>query len=119
MHTTDSRHGLPVTPNVLARDFNPPNTPVWTTSEPLPPAASNAAWVAKDNCRGNAVVQSFFSTLKAELVHAMDFLMRESAKAVLVEFIDALYNRKWRHSSLGYISPTEFEKAASQVALAA
>ncbi|NOK36940.1 IS3 family transposase [Corallococcus exercitus] len=73
----------------------------------------------KGNCWDNAVVESFFSTLKTELVHEVDFLTRESAKAALFEFIEVFYNRKRRHSSLGYVSPVEFEKAASQVPLAA
>ncbi|RKH34948.1 IS3 family transposase [Corallococcus praedator] len=73
----------------------------------------------KGNCWDNAVVESFFSTLKTELVHEADFLTRESANAALFEFIEVFYNRKRRHSSLGYVSPVEFEKAASQVPLAA
>ncbi|NOJ93310.1 IS3 family transposase [Corallococcus coralloides] len=73
----------------------------------------------RGNCWDNAVVESFFSTLKTELVHEQDFPTRESAKAALFDFIEVFYNRKRRHSTLGYVSPVEFEKAASQVPLAA
>jgi putative transposase len=72
----------------------------------------------KGNCWDNAVMESFFSTLKTELVHERDFATHESAKATLFEFIEMFYNRKQRHSSLGYLSPSDFEKTASQVPLA-
>lgn len=189
--TTDSKHGLPVATNVLARDFNPPQPDrVWATDITYVPTREGWLYLAvvldlfsrrvigwamdssidrhlvlsaldmalrgrsppegllhhsdrgsqyasedyqralaergircsmsrKGNCWDNAVVESFFSTLKTELVHEMDFLTREAAKSALFEFIEVFYNRKRRHSSLGYVSPAEFEKAASQVPLAA
>ena len=73
----------------------------------------------KGNCWDNAVVESFFCTLKTELVHRVDFLTRAAAKSALFEFIEVFYNRQRRHSSLGYLSPAEFEQAASQVPQAA
>ncbi|WZX23409.1 IS3 family transposase [Myxococcus stipitatus] len=191
VHTTDSKHGLPVAPNVLARAFNPPGPDqTWATDITYVPTREGWLYLAvvldlfsrrvigwamdrcidrhlvlsaldmalkgrcppagllhhsdrgsqyasedyqralaargircsmsrKGNCWDNAVVESFFSTLKTELVHDADFSTREAAKGGLFEFIEVFYNRKRRHSSLGYVSPAEFEKTASQVPLAA
>ncbi len=191
VHTTDSKHGLPVAPNVLARDFRPPGpNRVWATDITYVPTREGWLYLAvvmdlfsrriigwamaecidrhlvlaaldmalkgrrppegllhhsdrgsqyasedyqralaargircsmsrKGNCWDNAVVESFFSTLKTELVHRVDFLTRAAAKSALFEFIEVFYNRKRRHSSLGYVSPAEFEQAASQVPQAA
>ncbi|NOJ54672.1 transposase [Myxococcus xanthus] len=66
----------------------------------------------KGNCWDNAVVESFFSSLKMELVHTRRFLTREEARRALFDFIEVFYNRKRRHSSLGYISPVEYERTA-------
>lgn len=63
----------------------------------------------KGNCYDNAVVESFFSTLKQELVFHQQYLSRQHAKQDIFEYIEVWYNRKRRHSSLGYISPEEFE----------
>jgi transposase InsO family protein len=63
----------------------------------------------KGNCWDNAVVESFFSTLKRELVHHEDYVDREAARRSLFEYIEVFYNRKRRHSTLGYRSPAEFE----------
>jgi transposase InsO family protein len=65
------------------------------------------------------VVESFFSSLKRELVHAATFATREQAQAILFEYIEVFYNRKRRHSSLGYLSPWEYERAALPAKLAA
>jgi len=73
----------------------------------------------KGHCWDNAVLESFFSILKTELAHQVDFLTRSAAKSALFEFIEVFYNRKRHHSSLGYVSPAEFERVASQVPQAA
>ena len=57
------------------------------------------------NCWDNAPVESFFATLKKELVHDEDYTAREEARASLFEYIEVFYNRIRRHSSLGYRSP--------------
>lgn len=64
----------------------------------------------KGNCWDNAPVESFFATLKKELVHAEHYLTREQAKASLFEYIEIFYNRYRRHSALGYLSPADYEK---------
>ncbi|RYZ12768.1 MAG: IS3 family transposase, partial [Myxococcaceae bacterium] len=73
----------------------------------------------KGNCWDNAVAESFFSTLKLELVYITRFKTRESAKQSLFEYIEVFYNRKRRHSALGYVSPVEYERMAATKRLAA
>jgi len=65
----------------------------------------------KGNCWDNAVVESFFSSLKMELVYPTDFATRHQARSALFEYIEVFYNRKRRHSSLGYLSPLEYERS--------
>lgn len=73
----------------------------------------------KANCYDNAVVESFFGTLKNELVHHVDFLTRDAARIAVFEFIEVYYNRHRRHSSLGYLSPIDYENAMEGIPQAA
>lgn len=66
----------------------------------------------KGDCWDNAVAESFFHTLKVELIHRMKFRTREEAKARIFEYVEMYYNTKRAHSTLGYLSPFEFEKQA-------
>jgi putative transposase len=61
------------------------------------------------NCYDNAAMESFFSTLKRELVYQEHYYTHEQARRSLFQYIEVFYNRKRRHSSLGYKSPVEFE----------
>jgi putative transposase len=61
------------------------------------------------DCWDNAVVESFFATLKTELVNDADWHTRDEARAALFEYIEIWYNRQRRHSSLGYLSPVQYE----------
>jgi putative transposase len=63
----------------------------------------------KGECLDNAVAESFFGTLKTELVDHEDYRSKEEAKQSLFEYIEIFYNRRRRHSYLGYISPVEYE----------
>jgi putative transposase len=63
----------------------------------------------KGNCWDNAVAESFFHTLKTELVHHQTYLTREEAKASVFEYIVAFYNRERQHSTNGYLSPVDYE----------
>jgi transposase InsO family protein len=63
----------------------------------------------KGNCYDNAVMESFFHTLKSEMVSFEKFRTREEAKMKIFEYIEIFYNRKRSHSSIGYLSPFEFE----------
>jgi len=64
----------------------------------------------KGNCYDNAVAESFFATLKTELMKGTVFDDRDQARLAIFDYIDVFYNRTRRHSKLGYLSPTEFEK---------
>ena len=63
----------------------------------------------RGNCYDNAPVESFFSSLKRERVRRQIYKTRDEAKADVFDYIECFYNRKRRHSTLGYISPVEFE----------
>jgi transposase InsO family protein len=65
----------------------------------------------KGNCWDNAVAESFFHTLKAELVHHEVYRSRAEAKASLFEYIEVFYNRQRRHSHIGQMAPLAFEAA--------
>jgi transposase InsO family protein len=62
------------------------------------------------DCFDNAPMESFFSTLKCEHVHFQDYHTRSEAKTNIFAYIEGFYNRTRRHSSLGYLSPDEFER---------
>lgn len=64
----------------------------------------------RGNCWDNAVVESFFSTLKSELITNQSYRTRAQARSAVFEYIEVWYNRKRRHSTLGYISPDQFER---------
>jgi transposase InsO family protein len=64
---------------------------------------------AKGNCYDNAAMESFWATLKTELVHHQRYATREKAKASIFEYIEVFYNRQRLHSALGYQSPETFE----------
>ena len=63
----------------------------------------------KGDCWDNAVAESFFATLKVELVHETVFVTRAQARREVFEYIEVFYNRVRRHSSLGYVSPVDYE----------
>lgn len=180
--TTDSKHNLPVAPNLLERNFSPekPNqtwasdiTYVWTSegwlflavivdlfsrqvvgwsldktmTKELVCSALRQAYFRrkpgtglvfhsdrgsqycskefrrqlkqyrmlqsqsrKANCWDNACVESFFHTLKTEMIYHEDFETREGAYRAIFEWVEAFYNRQRLHSTLGYKSPVDFER---------
>lgn len=182
--TTDSKHNLPVAPNLLKRNFSPdrPNqvwasdlTYVWTkegwlflavivdlfsrqvvgwsldktmTKELICSALSQAYFRRKPgtgllfhsdrgsqycskefrkqlkqyrmlqsqsrraNCWDNACVESFFHTLKTEMIYHEDFETREQARRAIFEWVEVFYNRERIHSTLGYVTPVAFEESA-------
>jgi putative transposase len=63
----------------------------------------------RGNCYDNAVMESFWSTLKTELVHLERYGSHEQARASIFQYIEVFYNRERLHSSLGYMSPETFE----------
>lgn len=64
----------------------------------------------KGNCWDNAPAESFFHTLKTELIHHCRFETREEAKQQIFEYIEVFYNRQRKHSTLGYQTPAEFDQ---------
>lgn len=78
-----------------------------------------ASMSRKGNCWDNAVAESFFATLKTELVRDIDFLTRDHARREVFAFIEGFYNRRRRHSSLGYANPEKRELTFEQVVKAA
>jgi len=66
----------------------------------------------KGDCWDNAVVESFFGSLKTERIHQRLYRTREEARRDIFEYIEVFYNRVRLHSTLGYLSPAQFEAAA-------
>ena len=62
------------------------------------------------NCYDNAAMESGFATLKCELVHERHYCTRTEARQDIFEYIEVIYNRQRLHSSLGYLSPEEYEQ---------
>lgn len=186
-HTTDSNHNMPVSPNLLQRQFSPdkPNQAYvgdityiatdegwlylavvidlfsrqvvgWSMNSRMKATLVNdallmAIWKRKParglishtdrgsqyaskshrallkihgikqsmsrrgNCWDNAVAESFFHTLKVELVHHEKFKTKEEAKQKIFHYIEAYYNRVRMHSANDYLSPAEFEEAHKAV----
>ena len=68
-----------------------------------------ASMSRKGNCWDNAVAESFNSTIKTELIYQRNFTTRNEARQAIFEYIEVFYNRQRRHSSLGYLSPLQYE----------
>ncbi len=68
-----------------------------------------ASMSRRGNCYDNAVIESFFGTLKTELIHHETYATRAEAQLALFDYIEVYYNRQRRHSKLGYMTPAEFE----------
>lgn len=69
---------------------------------------------AKGYCYDNAFMESFFKSLKAEEVYLTEYETKEDVEKSIPRFIEAVYNRKRKHSSLGYRSPEDYERLARQ-----
>ena len=66
----------------------------------------------KGDCWDNAVVESFFGSLKTEQTHSQLYLTRGEARLDVIDYIEMFYNSRRLHSHLGYVSPNQFEKEA-------
>jgi putative transposase len=64
----------------------------------------------RGNCFDNAPIESFWSSLKGEVIHHQRFATRAQAESAVREYIEIFYNRQRRHSRLGYLAPAEFEQ---------
>ena len=72
-----------------------------------------ASMSRRGNCYDNAAMESFWSSLKNELVHRCRFATRADARTAIFDYIESFYNRSRRHSSLGYQSPLDYESSLS------
>jgi transposase InsO family protein len=63
----------------------------------------------RGNCYDNAAMESFWSTLKLELVYRRDFVTHHQARVAIFDYIEAFYNRERLHSALNFLSPAAFE----------
>ena len=70
----------------------------------------------KGNCWDNAPSESFFHTLKTELIHHENYLSRERAQQDIFEYIEVFYNRQRKHSTNGYLAPLEYEQKLAKAA---
>ena len=66
----------------------------------------------RGNCHDNAVAESFFQLLKQERIRRKTYGTREEARSDVFDYIERFYNPRRRHSTLGYLSPVEFEEKA-------
>jgi Integrase core domain len=71
----------------------------------------------RGNCWDNAVAESFFATLKVELVRDATWATRARARTELFEYLEVFHNGQRRHSTLGYLSPRAFEQTASTASI--
>jgi transposase InsO family protein len=65
---------------------------------------------SKGDCFDNAVAESFFATLKKELIHGRAWPDKAELRTEVFEYIELFFNRRRRHSTLGMLSPTQFER---------
>src|SRR5204863_3505122 len=72
----------------------------------------------RGDCWDNAVAESFFATLKVDLVHDAAWTTRAAARRELFDYLEPFYNGRRRHSALGYLSPRAFEQQREYAALA-
>jgi putative transposase len=77
-----------------------------------------ASMSRKGNCYDNAFIESFWSTLKYELVYHQHFATHAIARTAIFDYIETFYNRTRLHSSLAYKSPINFESQLNQITLA-
>jgi transposase InsO family protein len=75
-----------------------------------------ASMSRKGNCWDNAVAESFFATLERELVARRDWQTHDEARQAIFRYIETWYNRQRRHSTLGYISPVQYERELESAA---
>lgn len=76
----------------------------------LQSAGISCSMSRRRDCWDNAVAESFFGTLKTELIHSQCFVTKETAKTAVVEWLEVFYNRQRIHSTLNYLSPVQFEQ---------
>jgi transposase InsO family protein len=108
--TTDSKHNLPIAPNLLDQKFTTEAPDQVWTGDPTY-IATDERWLylasmsRRGICFDNAPIESFWGTLKNELIHHRRYTTHEQARREIAEYIDLFYNRQRRQARLGYLSP--------------
>ena len=74
-----------------------------------------ASMSRKADCYDNAVAESFFATLKKELISFADYATRAEARGAIFEYIEVYYNRRRLHSTLGYMTPEAYEQKVNSI----
>jgi transposase InsO family protein len=69
---------------------------------------------SKGDCFDNAVAESFFATLKKELIHRRTWPTKAELRTEVFDYIEVFYNRERRHSTLGHLSPMQYERLSLQ-----
>ncbi len=69
----------------------------------------------RGHCHDNAVMESFFATLKRELVHPERYAIREQARTSVFEYIEVFYNQRRRYSAVNYTPPAVYEQQDASV----
>ena len=69
---------------------------------------------SRGDCYDNAVAESFFATLKKELVHRSSWPTRRGLETAVFDYIETFYNRRRRHTTLGMLSPADYELAQTE-----
>lgn len=87
--------------------------------EALKKIAAVKSMSRKGNCWDNAVAESFFATIKGEMIDHVEYQTRVDATAAIDDYIECFYNTRRRHSSIGYVSPVEFEMKLMREEIAA
>ena len=119
--TTDSAHNLPIADNLLKQEFKAasPNK-AWVSD--ITYISTEEGWLYlaghKDIWNGE-IMESFWGTLKQELVHHRKYKTRQEAMQDISEYIEVFYNRQRRQARLGYLSPVAYEKKFYQTRIAA
>lgn len=83
----------------------------WEFTQQLPANGRVQSLSRRHQCWDNAVAESVFATLKTELIYRQAWPTRVAVRRAVFEFIEVFYNRRRRHSSLGYCSPVDYERA--------
>ncbi len=97
------------TPNALGRQFAAAGPDEEPSIAPRRPATGPSCFSRRGNCWDNAPMESFFASLKKELVCRESFATRSATERSIFEYIEVFYNRVRLHSALGYVAPATFE----------
>jgi putative transposase len=95
---------------VLRRPFDSAQYAADDYRKILQAAAITQSMSRKGNCWDNAPMESFFGTLKTELIHQCDYPDRHAARRDLFAYIEGYYNRRRIHSAIGYITPEQADR---------